>query len=129
MSNQLIFKFPSIKSYYKEDFYVSDSNKEAFELIDKWPKWIKNLVNIYGPSGSGKSHLAAIFTTKTSFAIIKPEDLEDDVFYKVKPKEAIILEDLDQAVSEKILYSLLNTLEQDNKFLIITSKKPLSENL
>ena len=58
MTDQLYFKFPSNKIYLKEDFYVSPSNQEAYSLIDSWPKWIKRIVNIYGPSGSGKSHLA-----------------------------------------------------------------------
>ena len=68
MNDQLIFKFPTYQAYKKEDFYVSPSNQEAYSLIDSWPKWIKRIVNIYGPSGSGKSHLASILKSKTSTA-------------------------------------------------------------
>ena len=52
MNDQLILKFPSSKIYKKEDFYVSSSNQTAFDYINSWPKWIKRIVNIFGPSGS-----------------------------------------------------------------------------
>jgi len=57
MSDQLILKFPSHQAYKKEDFYVSPSNQEAYDIITSWPKWMKRTVNIFGPSGSGKSTL------------------------------------------------------------------------
>ena len=66
MTEQLIFRFASNKIYSKDDFYVTKSNREAFMLIESWPKWLKRSLNIYGPSGSGKSHLASIFEKKTS---------------------------------------------------------------
>ena len=67
MNDQLILKFPSQQAYKKEDFYVSSSNQEAYDFINSWPRWIKKIVNIYGPSGSGKSHLVSILKNKTSY--------------------------------------------------------------
>ena len=66
MTDQLIFKFPSNKAYIKDDFYVSSSNKEAYDFIVSWPKWIRRTANIFGPPGSGKTHLSSIFKKKTS---------------------------------------------------------------
>ena len=60
MNNQLILKFPSTKAYLAEDYYVSPSNEEAYDFICSWPKWIKRVINIYGPIGSGKTHLISI---------------------------------------------------------------------
>ena len=65
MSDQLILKFPSYQAYKKEDFYVSPSNQEAYNFINSWPKWIKRTVNVFGPTGSGKSHLASMLKNKT----------------------------------------------------------------
>ena len=126
MSDQLILKFPSHQAYKKEDFYVSPSNQEAYDFIDSWPKWIKRTVNIFGPSSSGKSHLASILKSKTSYLQIESKNLSDEIFIKLKIKEALIIENLDEKVSEKLLYSLWNTILQDNKYLLITSKKPIS---
>ena len=126
MSDQLILKFPSHQAYKKEDFYVSPSNQEAYDFINSWPKWIKRTVNIFGPSGSGKSHLASILKSKTSCLQIETKKLSDEIFFKFKEKEALIIENLDRKVSEKLLFSLWNIALQDNKYLLITSKKPIN---
>ena len=126
MSDQLILKFPSHQAYKKEDFYVSPSNQEAYDFINSWPKWIKRTVNIFGPSGSGKSHLASILKSKTSCLQIETKNLSDEIFFKFKTKEALIIENLDEKVSEKLLFSLWNITLQDNKYLLITSKKPIN---
>ena len=126
MSDQLILKFPSHQAYKKEDFYVSPSNQEAYDFINSWPKWIKRTVNIFGPSGSGKSHLASILKSNTSCLQIETKKLSDEIFFKFKTKETLIIENLDRKVSEKLLFSLWNIALQDNKYLLITSKKPIN---
>ena len=126
MSDQLILKFPSHQAYKKEDFYVSPSNQEAYDFINSWPKWIKRTVNIFGPSGSGKSHLASILKRKTSCLQIETKRLRDEIFFQFKTKEVLIIENLDGKVSEKLLFSLWNIALQDNKYLLITSQKPIN---
>ena len=126
MSDQLILKFPSHQAYKKEDFYVSPSNQKAYDFINSWPKWIKRTINIFGPSGSGKSHLASILKSKTSCLQIETKNLSDEIFFKFKTKETLIIENLDRKVSEKLLFSLWNIALQDNKYLLITSKKPIN---
>ena len=126
MSDQLILKFPSHKAYKREDFYVSPSNQEAYDFINNWPKWIKRIVNIFGPSGSGKSHLASILKGKTSCLHINSKDLSEKIFLQFKTKEALIIENVDEKISEKLLFSLWNIAIQDNKYLMITSKKSIS---
>ena len=126
MSDQLILKFPSHQAYKKEDFYVSPSNQEAYDFINSWPKWIKRTVNIFGPSGSGKSHLASILKSKISSLQIEANNLNDETFFKFKTKEVLIIENLNASVSENLLFSLWNVALQDNKYLLITSTKPIS---
>ena len=126
MNDQLILKFPTQKAYKKEDFYVSPSNQEAYDFVNNWPKWIRRIVNIYGPSGSGKSHLASILKSKTTCLQIDSSELNDKIFIRYKTKEALILENLKENISEKLLFSLWNSALQDNKYLLITSVKPLN---
>jgi len=126
MNDQLILKFPSHQAYKKEDFYVSSSNQEAYDFISSWPKWIKRIVNIYGPSGSGKSHLTSILENKTSCLKVNSNEINEKIFIKFKTKEALIIENLDEKVSEQLLFSLWNTALQDNKYLLITSRKIIS---
>ena len=127
MTDQLILKFPNTEAYLKEDFYVSDSNQEAYDFINSWPKWIKKIINIFGPSGSGKTHLASILKSKTTVLETQPKQLNDKIFFKFKTKEVLIVENLEDNVPEKILYSLWNAVVQDNKYLLITSKKPINQ--
>ena len=126
MNDQLILKFPTYQAYKKEDFYVSPSNQEAYDFINNWPKWIKRIINIFGPSGSGKSHLASILKNKTSCLTIDSNELNEKIFLKFKTKEALIIENLNEKISEKLLFSLWNIALQDNKYLLITSIKPIS---
>ena len=126
MSDQLIFEFPKNKVFLKEDFFVSSSNQEAYDFINSWPKWLKRISNIFGPPGSGKTHLASILKKKTSTLEVNSNSLSDKIFFEFKTKEALIIENLNEKVSEKLLFSLWNTALQDNKYLLITSIKPIN---
>ena len=126
MTDQLILKFPTNKVYLKEDFYVSSSNQEAYKFISSWPRWIKRIANIFGPSGSGKTHLASILKSKTSTLEIQSDELNNKIFFEFKINEALIIENLNEKVSENLLFSLWNFALQDNKYLLITSTKPIN---
>ena len=52
--------------------------------------------------------------------------LNDKVFFEFKTKEALIIENLSEKISENLLFSLWNTALQDNKYLLTTSTKPIS---
>ena len=126
MSDQLILKFPEHRAYKKEDFYVSPSNQEAYDFINNWPKWIKRIVNIFGPSGSGKSHLSSILKTKTKCLEISANELNEDIISEFKTKEVLIIENLNEKIPEELLFSLWNIALQDNKYFLINSIKPIS---
>jgi chromosomal replication initiation ATPase DnaA len=126
MNDQLILKFSSQNAYKKEDFYVSPSNVEAYDYINNWPKWIKRIVNIFGPSGSGKTHLTSILKSKTSCLHIASDSLTEKTFLDFKTKEALIIENINEKISEEILFSLWNSAVHDNKYFLITSQKPIN---
>ena len=124
-TNQTIIKFNYDKNLSKDDFVVSKSNKHIFEFLDMWPKWEKNFINIIGEKLSGKTHLTNIFINKNKGIKIKAKSLSNDHLKKIKIYQNIILENLTTDVDEKLLYSLLNLIEQDNKYLITTSFNPI----
>ena len=55
--NQQIIKFDYHQNFKDDDFYVSISNEHIFDLLNEWPKWEKNFLNISGEKFSGKTHL------------------------------------------------------------------------
>ena len=62
--NQLLLNLNHKQNFNYDDFYVSNSNYYAFKIIENWPKWEKNILNVYGEKYSGKSHLSNIFHKK-----------------------------------------------------------------
>ena len=125
--NQLLINFNLKKDYDEQDFYVSSSNKYAFNIINGWPKWLKRTVNLYGEQYSGKSHLSKIFETKTTCLNIESINFTNEILLKFKTKQALVIENFNFNIPEKLLYSLINIVEQENKYLLITSLKPLNK--
>ena len=120
-SNQTIIKFDHEKNFKDDDFYVSKNNKHIFNLLNKWPNWEKNLLNISGENFSGKTHLINIFLKKFKGFKIDSNQLSDKKIDEIKIHQNIILEDLNQSINERLFYTLINTIEHDNKYLIVTS--------
>ena len=123
--DQTIIKFDYDKNFKKDDFYVSKSNKHVFDFLNIWPKWEKNFINIIGEKFSGKTHLINIFLQKNKGIKFEGKSLRNDDLKRVKIYENIIIENLSSDTDEKLLYSLFNLVEQDNKFIIVTSIKPI----
>ena len=74
-----------------------------------------------------KPTLVNIFLKKFNGIRIDINSLNDENLKSIKPYQNIVLEDLNLDIDEKLIYSLFNIIDQDNKFLIITSTKPISE--
>ena len=125
--NQLLLDFDYKQNFRDDDFYVGKSNYHTFELINKWPKWEKNFLNISGERYSGKTHIVNIFLKKFDGVRIESTSLNDENLKEIKPHQNIVLENLDLNINEKLIYTLFNIIDQDNKFLIITSIKPITE--
>ena len=125
--NQLLLNFEYKQNFKNEDFYVSSSNYYAFKLINSWPKWEKNFLNIYGEKYSGKTHLTNIFLKKFKGFKIKANFFENKNLNEIKIYENIILDNFDQNIDEYLIYSLFNIIDQDNKYLIINSLTPINE--
>ena len=121
MSEQLIFNFPFKKNYLKQDFYVSKNNFNAYKLIESWPKWPSRLINIFGPPGCGKTHLLNILKSKIQSVIISSDNVSDEILNTYKTKECLIIDNYNNDINEKILYSIINQAYLDNKYLIISS--------
>ena len=119
--NQQILKFDYDQNFKDQDFYVSSSNEHSFSLLNSWPKWEKKFINLIGEKFSGKSHLINIFLAKNKGIKIKSQDISNDFLQKIKIYENIIVEDLTEKINENLLFSLINIIDQDNKYLIVTS--------
>ena len=125
--NQLLLKFDLKQNYKNEDYYVNKSNFFAFSLIEKWPKWEKNILNIHGEKYSGKTHLSNIFKKKYKALKIQANEFTNESLKEFKLFENLILDDFDENVDEMLMYTLFNIADQDNKFILINSLLPINE--
>ena len=123
--NQLILNFDYDQNFKDQDFYVSKSNEFAFKLLNSWPKWEKNFVNLIGEKFSGKTHLINIFLEKFKGIKIEANEINNEFLKNIKVFENIIIENFDDKIDENIMFTLLNIIDQDNKYLILTSKNPI----
>ena len=125
--NQLLLDFDYKTNFNEHDFYLSKSNSNAFNLINRWPDWDKKILNISGEKFSGKSHLANIFKLKSKAFLIKGNEIDNSIFKSIKLHESIIIDDFEECNEEEILYSIFNLIDQDSKYLLINSLKPINE--
>ena len=112
--NQLLLDFDYEQNFKDDDFYVGKSNFYPFELINKWPNWEKNFLNICGEKFSGKTHLTNIFLKKFEGIKFDSNLLNNENLKTIKQYQNIILENLNLNVNEKLIYTLFNIIDQDN---------------
>ena len=123
--NQLILNFNHDQNFKDQDFYVSKSNQYSFKLLNSWPKWEKNFINLSGERLSGKTHLINIFLQKFKGVKLSASKIDNQSLKDIKIYENIVIEDLNEEINENLLFTFLNIIDQDNKYLIVTSTKPI----
>ena len=124
-NNQKIIKFDYEKNFEDKDFYISKSNEHIINLLNNWPKWEKNFLNISGEKFSGKTHLINIFLSKFNGIKFDSNSLKNEDLKEIKIYQNIVIENLTKEIDENLIFTLINIIDQDNKYLIITSEEPI----
>ncbi len=126
MPDQLILPFETRSAAGRDEFLVGLGNSQAVALIDRWPDWPVHAAVLYGPAGSGKSHLAQIWQARSGARIVAARGLDPHI----AEGEAIPLaiEDIDAVPPtgdrDQILFTLM---EQHNRPLLLTGHAPPAE--
>jgi len=118
---QLILDLRSIPSMGRNDYFVSDVNKEAVTWLDAWPNWTTFGFIVCGPLGSGKSHLAQVLKTLSHGDIIEAKDISDQNIDQFSQKKCLIIENIELLTSEALLFHLYNMLLENKNNLMLTS--------
>ena len=120
--DQLIFKFPFSKKYYEQDFFVSSNNFSAYKLIESWPNWPGKWLNIFGHTGSGKTHLAKILEKKIDkIKLIEAKNVNNETLQDLNSLDCLIIDSFDNNIDEKLLYSIFNQSKQLENYILINS--------
>jgi len=124
MTEQRIFNFNNTKNFFEENLIRDISNSNVLNFLDKFPNWDTKLINIVGEKKSGKSFILQLFRKKNQFNYISnKEDFEkkyDELFLVDK----LILDGFQ--INEDKFFSLINHFILHKKYLIISSREPLT---
>ena len=116
--NQSIFDFPPLEEFYEEDFIISYSNLEAYNAINHSENWADKRLLLVGEAGSGKSHIARIFSHKANAVFINlPLDLT------AMHKGNLILEDIHNIADQDSLFHIINFCKNNQTNLLLTASE------
>jgi chromosomal replication initiation ATPase DnaA len=124
VDNQLTLDFDHRAALSGEDFLVADCNRDAISWIDIWPNWPTPVVVIFGPAGSGKSHLAAVFAAYSGAKKISANEFE---FTAANIVSDLIIEDVDGILSsdrEEPLLHVYNAIKEASQRVLMTATAP-----
>jgi chromosomal replication initiation ATPase DnaA len=107
----------------REDFIVAPANSEAVAFIDAFPDWPAQAAALYGPSGSGKSHLAAVWARCAGADIFEACNLDDAALAKMAP---VVVENMDSVALSDRAESVLFGLFERGGPLLLTGREPPS---
>tara|TARA_B100000941_G_scaffold283039_1_gene252136 strand:+ start:1069 stop:1725 length:657 start_codon:yes stop_codon:yes gene_type:complete len=126
--NQLTFKFPFKTKYYEQDFYVSKNNFSAYKLIEDWPSWSGKWLNIFGASGSGKTHLTKILEKKiNNLKVFDAEKIDNNFISSFDQIECLIIDNFNNNIEENLFYSILNHSKQLDNYIVVNSVEPIKK--
>ncbi len=126
--SQLIFEFPFKTRYFEQDFYVSKNNFSAYKLIENWPNWSGKWLNIFGSSGSGKTHLSKILEKKINkLRILDAKKINNNFISKLDQIECLIIDNFNYNIEEKLFYSILNHSKQLDNYIVVNSIEPIKK--
>lgn len=121
---QLTLHLPHRTALGRADFLVAPCNEAAIAWLDRWPRWPAPALALWGPAGSGKTHLAHVFAAGAGARFIDPASLATDrVPALIGDAAAAILDEADRAAEEPLLH-LYNLLAERGGHLLIVAREP-----
>ena len=120
---QLSLDLPHTESTDERDFLPSSCNGDALAHLAAWPHWPSPVTVLYGPEGSGKSHLARIWTART-----RAVWLESSGLWLLPPRDlfpphasCLAIDEADTVWDQQTLFHLFNLVIERRGSLLLTA--------
>ncbi len=133
VARQLVFDLATRPALGRADFFVSASNRLALAQLDAWPDWPDGRLAVTGPAGSGKTHLAHVWASRTGARILSATKLAALDLAAVPEDAAFVVEDVDRLprvsdanrrAGEEALFHLANRLAAGGGLLVTGRRAP-----
>lgn len=118
-------------AFGREDFLVSPENQTALSMVDRWPDWSSPALILHGPPSCGKTHLAAVWQSKSkaiSIPMDRLDSFDPETVMAQKEAAAFVLDGLDLWIgdrqAETVVFHLYNALNAAQKHMLITLRRP-----
>jgi len=113
----------------RDDFFVTPCNAGAVGWVDRWPDWPTPALALWGPSASGKSHLAEVWRTRSRARTAHVDELRDREPPALLDGERHLVLDFAGAPSvpadlEEPLLHLYNLVSEQGGNLLLTARIP-----
>lgn len=125
MAQQLAFDWPRRIALGRDDFYITDANRDALAMVTAPDGWPNGKLVLTGPAGSGKTHLARLFQQEQGGRLRGAERITPDT--PLPETGPLIVEDADTLPqeAEEWLFHAHNRLI-GNGLLLLTATTPPS---
>lgn len=108
--------------FSRDDLIVAECNRQAVDLIDRWPDWSAPVAVLAGPTGSGKSHLASIWCEVADAVRVHPSALGGSDLAQLQDKPLLIDDIGTGPFDQSSLFHLINSVLQSQSYLLMTSR-------
>ena len=120
---QLPLEFRHEAASGRDDLVISDPVSAAAAIIDRWPDWQTPVVVLAGPAGSGKSHLAAIWTETAHASAADPRRIGPDAISLAASGGAVLVDGVEGLIDETGLFHLINAAREGGGHVLLTSRR------
>ncbi|HDR27725.1 chromosomal replication initiator DnaA [Rhodovulum sp.] len=128
MPRQLILDLPVRPARGRAAFFVAPANEIAVAQIEDWRAWPGGKLVLIGPEGSGKTHLAHVWTELTGAPVVPAAGLAQADLPALAETGAVAVEDADRIggdrTAETALFHLHNLLAASGGALLVSARDP-----
>ncbi len=106
-------------------------NEKALRAVELWPEWPFFALVVYGPQGSGKSHLAHVFAehaascTERPFPvlIINAQEINNKNVARIhRENPCLVVENLTPRANNEALFHLFNLYQNEGGYILFTAE-------